>query len=384
MTLVFVSYSHSDRAFVTQLAQDLSAREVPIWLDILNIKPGQRWDVEVERALERASHMLVVISPASMDSQNVHDEVNYAIDEGKSIIPILIADTKVPFRLRRLQYTDFREGYSAACEKLIKHLQQSFSEDLRTLDAPLVPSAEMVEAKPAKNLPLWNLDEVQLPDDTAALYMYDAKDGSNLYELRKNVILIGRGTECDIRLKAREISRFHLRITFDGDNYYLEDLESRNGTSLNGLPLKGKRKLADRDYLNVGGKVRLQFFGPASTFPMPLNDISGASNKTTFSDRLQLLDDKSMLIVNGKAVEAKLSPQQYMLLEMLYNAPGGVCSRAELLAADWGDGKMNPARLDNLVRRLQDRLSELDPDWRYITEFSGYGEGYVFTMSLEE
>ena len=44
----------------------------------------------------------VVLSPRSVTSQNVMDEVSYALEEGKRVVPIVCEDCKVPFRLRRV------------------------------------------------------------------------------------------------------------------------------------------------------------------------------------------------------------------------------------------------------------------------------------------
>ena len=50
------------------------------------------------------------------------DEVSYALEEGKEVIPILHIQCVVPFRLRRLQYVDFRRDYREGLETLLKTL----------------------------------------------------------------------------------------------------------------------------------------------------------------------------------------------------------------------------------------------------------------------
>lgn len=39
------------------------------------------------------------------------DEVSYALEEGKKVIPVLLSDCDTPFRLRRLQRIDFTADY---------------------------------------------------------------------------------------------------------------------------------------------------------------------------------------------------------------------------------------------------------------------------------
>jgi hypothetical protein len=50
------------------------------------------------------------------------DEVSYALEENKPVIPVLHGDCEIPFRLRRVQYTDFRADYQAAFDSLLKYL----------------------------------------------------------------------------------------------------------------------------------------------------------------------------------------------------------------------------------------------------------------------
>ncbi len=125
MALVFVSYSRKDETFVRRLAADLRRHGVPVWLDKDNIPAGARWDVSVENAVEDASHLLLVLSPASVRSPNVRDEIDVALSEEKRIIPVLLADCKPPLRVRRLQYTDFRGDYEAALGELLKVLPRT-------------------------------------------------------------------------------------------------------------------------------------------------------------------------------------------------------------------------------------------------------------------
>jgi hypothetical protein len=73
----------------------------------VDIPTGSRWDDEVERALEACEIFMVILTPASSKSDNVKDEIGYAIDTGKRILPILLENAKVPLRLRRFQYVDF-------------------------------------------------------------------------------------------------------------------------------------------------------------------------------------------------------------------------------------------------------------------------------------
>jgi TPR repeat protein len=118
----FFSYSRDDSSFVVQLAADLKAAGSSVWLDQLDIIPGQRWDRAIEDALKSCPRLIVILSPASVNSTNVMDEVSFALEEQKTVIPVIYRDCAIPFRLRRLQYVDFKENYSHGLKELLNVL----------------------------------------------------------------------------------------------------------------------------------------------------------------------------------------------------------------------------------------------------------------------
>jgi len=115
----FVSYSREDLDFVIRLAKDVKEKGARLWVDKVDIRAGQRWEAEIEAAVSACSRMLVVLSPAAISSRNVLAEASLAIDDGKEVIPILYRDCKVPFRLRPLQYADFRTDYATGLTELL-------------------------------------------------------------------------------------------------------------------------------------------------------------------------------------------------------------------------------------------------------------------------
>lgn len=125
---VFFSYARSDAAFVLKIASALRADGVALWVDQLDIPKGARWDESVEGALKGCSCLVVVLSPASVGSFNVLDEVYYTLGEQKRVVPVLLHACDIPFRLRRFQYIDFTAGY-----------EQGYAELRATLLGPSAP-----------------------------------------------------------------------------------------------------------------------------------------------------------------------------------------------------------------------------------------------------
>jgi hypothetical protein len=121
----FVSYSRDDLEFASQLALDLKQAGAGIWMDKLDIHPGQLWERALEEAVTNCSRILVILSPSSVESKNVMAEVAFGLDEEKDIIPVLYRDCKIPFRLRPIQYVDFRkeQDYPTALREFLSSTQ---------------------------------------------------------------------------------------------------------------------------------------------------------------------------------------------------------------------------------------------------------------------
>jgi hypothetical protein len=118
----FFSYSREDSDFALRLAQDLRAAGANVWIDQLDIEPGQEWDSAIEAAVTQSSRMLLILSPASVKSRNVRNEISFALDENKAIVPVLYQDCTVPLQLHRVQYIDLRSDYSRGLTVLLRTL----------------------------------------------------------------------------------------------------------------------------------------------------------------------------------------------------------------------------------------------------------------------
>ena len=148
---IFISYAREDSEFALRLARDLGSAGVNIWLD-QHIRPGVRWDRAVEQALRTCDRLLVILSPASVASENVLDEVALAFDWEKQIVPVLYRPCEIPFRLRRLQYVDFTSDYNQGLTTLLTELQGT--------EAPEIAKAVVKRFpwKDAYSLPLKTLE----------------------------------------------------------------------------------------------------------------------------------------------------------------------------------------------------------------------------------
>lgn len=149
---IFFSYSRIDSGFALQLAKDIRSSGIDIWIDQLDIQAGNHWDAAVEKALATSACVLVILTPSSTSSTNVMDEVSYALESGKKIIPVLLEDCLPPFRLRRLQRIDFTKDYNAGLTQLLAAIEVPVAESLGRTEAesPREVTPPVVAPDPAK------------------------------------------------------------------------------------------------------------------------------------------------------------------------------------------------------------------------------------------
>ena len=120
----FISYSRVDSEFAVRLTNDLRKAGIRVWFDQMDIPAGVHWDSEIEKALKAASSLIIIISASSVASKNVMAEVSYAIEEDKWVVPIILGNCEIPWRLRRLQWIDFSKDYKQAFTVLSNTLKK--------------------------------------------------------------------------------------------------------------------------------------------------------------------------------------------------------------------------------------------------------------------
>jgi hypothetical protein len=125
---LFISYSRRDTEYVSTLVTALRKEGFDVWFD-KNIQTGTDWDSTIEEELKKANAIVLILSETSVASDNVKDEMSYAMGLDKPVIPIKIEECDVPMRLARKQFVDFTiMGQEAGFERLVKDLHLSLNE----------------------------------------------------------------------------------------------------------------------------------------------------------------------------------------------------------------------------------------------------------------
>lgn len=184
---------------------------------------------------------------------------------------------------------------------------------------------------------------------------------------------IGRGDECDIIIPDRKISRQHARVSPTPEGILLEDLDSKNGTHHNGNAIKGSLYLSDGDTVQIALAQKFTFLSSDATIPL---DFDPPIEAQLVEHRLRMDKNSRRVWANGVEIEPPLSVAQFTMLDLLYGRDGLVVPREELVKSVWGEDEafgISDQALDALVRRLRDRLAEVDGNHEYVVTVRGHG-----------
>jgi hypothetical protein len=121
---VFISHDHDDADFAELLKLKLEKEGLIGWLDSERLKVGQDWREEIDKGLEDALAVVVVMSPEARKSEYVTYEWAYAWGKGKKIFPVLLKETPMHPRLESLQYLDFTNRSARPWDEFIASIKK--------------------------------------------------------------------------------------------------------------------------------------------------------------------------------------------------------------------------------------------------------------------
>ncbi len=119
---VFMSYSRIDEEVMRRITTFLRKQGIKVWVDNENLIPGTPiWEEEIEKAINGAFAVVVVLSPDAKGSEWVRREVTYADQYEKRVFPVLVnsdEDSSIPIRLITRQFVDIRSNEEVGLNSL--------------------------------------------------------------------------------------------------------------------------------------------------------------------------------------------------------------------------------------------------------------------------
>ncbi len=229
---VFISYAPEDRATVHPILKRLHEGGFRVWHH-----DGTASAATVAGRIAACSILIVFVSKCSVASKNVVAEIEQATGRGKEILPV------------RLEPGDFSGPIAALLKRTPAIEKHALSDDnfRRTLVERL--AARGLSADSAKKVRgvISTIGE----DCPATLTVNSKGDGDKTYPLEKPRLVVGRDKKCDIQLDNLAISREHCAFSRRGEAYVVRDLNSANGTFINGKKIT-EHFLNDGDEIVVG------------------------------------------------------------------------------------------------------------------------------------
>ena len=192
--------------------------------------------------------------------------------------------------------------------------------------------------------------------------------GPDVWPLTAEEFIIGRKAPADLVVDMPRVSRQHASISRTPKGYFLRDLESTNGTFLNGEAVVDiPRRLNGGDEIVIAGIGQLTFEDPDETLQGPvIGRFEGIWLNATTRE----------VWVEGHPIQLALSPAQFTLLETLFQREGDILSRERVIAAVWPDSDpsgVSREALNGLIKRLRSRLRENPTQRDYLEVLRGHG-----------
>jgi hypothetical protein len=102
---VFLSYAHDTKPLAEELTHALQNKGIQTWVDFQDLRPGQQWRLELERAIEHAQSFLILVGPKSQGTPWQEAEWRAVLtkawtDSGKRVLPVVVGSSESPPFLR--------------------------------------------------------------------------------------------------------------------------------------------------------------------------------------------------------------------------------------------------------------------------------------------
>ncbi|MBZ0278939.1 MAG: toll/interleukin-1 receptor domain-containing protein [Anaerolineae bacterium] len=152
MPHIFISYAKKDtRRLAEAIFESLQTiPDVTAWMD-RSLEAGESWALQIQREIDRADYVIVLLSPnvnrlvtGKQRRSFVLNEIDYAQQDNKPIVPVLVQQTKMPVQLAGIQYIDLTARPDDP-EPVIKQVCERFG-----LKSPLVEVSREPQLQPAQ------------------------------------------------------------------------------------------------------------------------------------------------------------------------------------------------------------------------------------------
>lgn len=128
--VVFLSHSSKDKPAIRQLATDLTAAGITVWLDEQRIRVGDSIPDRISQGLAESDYFLIALTDNSVQSEWVKKELNSALMDEISrrkvrVLPMLFSPTEIPKIIADKKYADFTKSYRQGLSEVLTAIQDT-------------------------------------------------------------------------------------------------------------------------------------------------------------------------------------------------------------------------------------------------------------------
>lgn len=247
---VYLSFAPEDAERAEELRRILLAQGHRPWIDPQPVD-GESWRYEMEAAIGAADALIVLVTASSALSPFVTYEWALALGAGLPVFAIIYEEATEHPRLATVHRHDPR---AFSDENLFwDHFVGEFNQWMAHAAVKLGTAADSAEEA-------LSIDKSIMPTEPGYwIVMRRGPLRNQVFRLEQPVVNIGRDLANDIAIRDGQVSRYHLRLMLQGQDYHLEDLGSTNGTRVNGAQISGRTRLNDGDVIALGDSILLSY-----------------------------------------------------------------------------------------------------------------------------
>lgn len=201
------------------------------------------------------------------------------------------------------------------------------------------------------------------------------QDGSyRELEWDKEVVTIGRDSANDLIIDHALASRRHARLEREESGFYVRDLNSTNGTYVNGQLIEDACMLHHQDQIIVADTI-ITFHDSDATARGPLPpDVLRAAQED-----LRVDSNAKAVYLKGQVLDPPLTVKEFSLLELLYERKGQVVSKEAIASKVWDYEVYDYNAIDALVYRVRQRIEPDTSKPTYLLTQRGFGYKLITT-----
>ncbi len=153
MSNVFISFSFKDQKIAEAIVCALESKKVKCWISYRDADLGEEYAASIVRAIKQSELVLLVFSENSNSSKHVLNEINSAVNAGKTIIPFKLSefdlDESFEYYLGKTHWLDavtppIQKHIDILCEKIEKYLHKTAPDNTSSINSRQYGECRMV------------------------------------------------------------------------------------------------------------------------------------------------------------------------------------------------------------------------------------------------